>query len=496
MNNSLMQKLIPAFPALLVWGMFVLLTILSFIQPLWAIYFVLIFVIYWILRLFYMMVWLMTSWVLYRKGLGINWFEKIKALPKDYEQYYHVLMYPTHKEPYGVVARSFDELLKTDYPKEKMIVVLGGEARDGEEFQKIGNKIKEKYGDKFFKLMVTTHPDLPDEMPGKGSNVHYMEREIKKVIDDMRVPYENVIVSAFDIETLPNPQYFSYLTYKYLTHPNPTRASYQPLILYNNNIWESNPIIRVVASATTFWLLTDLSRPEKLLTFSSHSMSFKMLVDVGFHDKTIVTEDSRICLQGIAHYDGDYEVVPMFTTLSMDTVYTGRFWQSFKNQYKQMRRWAWGVEHFPWMVENFFGKNRNKKIKLKKRIQYLWNQTEGMFSWATAPLIILIFGRLPLVLASDSDKATAFFQNAPSTLETLMLIGMVGLILNSIMYTLMLPVRPSRHGRWHYLIMILQWAIFPVTMVIFGSIPAIDAQTRLLLGGKWKLGFWVTEKKI
>lgn len=79
-----------------------------------------------------------------------------------------------------------------------------------------------------------------------------------------------------------------------------------------------------------------------------------MLADVGFHDKTIVTEDSRICLQGLVTSDGDYEVVPLFTTLSMDTVYIAKLWPSLRNQYKQMRRWAWGVEHFPWMWERSF----------------------------------------------------------------------------------------------------------------------------------------------
>ncbi len=67
-----------------------------------------------------------------------------------------------------------------------------------------------------------------------------------------------MIVSNFDIDTCVHPQYFAYLTCKYLTHPNPTRASYQPIAVYNNNVWESNPIVRVVASSTTFWLFTDL----------------------------------------------------------------------------------------------------------------------------------------------------------------------------------------------------------------------------------------------
>ncbi len=483
-------------PALLVWITFLVIIILSVVRPLWAIYVVIIFVVYWIVRLFYLMFWLIVSWLKYRRHVTLNWLDKVKSLDKDYLEYYHVITYPTYKEPYEVIERSFKELLKTNYPKDRMIVCLGGEERDRENFCQIADRIKAEYGDKFFRLLITVHPPMPDELPGKGSNVHYMELNLKKEIDRLQIPYPKIIVSCFDIETLPHPEYFAYLTYQFLIHPNPTHASYQPLILYNNNIWQSNPVIRVVASATTFWLLTDLSRPEKLLTFSSHSMSFQMLVDVGFHDKTIVTEDSRICLQGLVTYNGDYQVVPMFITLSMDTVYMGEFWKSFVNQYKQMRRWAWGVEHFPWMWQKFFGRDRNKQIPLSIRLKYFWNQTEGMYSWAVAPVLILIFGRVPLWLASDAEQATAFFQNAPHTLETLMAVGMVGLIFNSIMYTLMLPKKPDHYHPVNYLIMIVQWLIFPFTMVIFGSIPAMDAQTRLLLGGKYRLGFWVTEKKV
>lgn len=490
------QKLTEIFPAGLVWATLFALILLSLARPLWAIYFIIVFVVYWIIRLFYMMTWLTISWVKYRQAVKIDWLGEIKKLPKDYRDYYHVITYPTYKEPYEVIERSFDKLLQVDYPKDRMIVVLGGEGRDEVNFLQIAEKIEARFGDKFFRLLITVHPPAPDELPGKGSNVHYMEVQIKKLIDELRIEYDKVIMSCFDIETLPEAKYFSCLTYKYLTHKNPTHASYQPLILYNNNIWESNPIIRVVASATTFWLLTDMSRADRLLTFSSHSMSFKMVVDVGFHDKTIVTEDSRICLQGLVKYDGDYEVVPLFVTLSMDTVQIGSLWKSFVNQYKQMRRWAWGVEHLPWLWDNFFGQHANRRIPLRKRLLYLWNQVEGMYSWATAPLFIMIVGRLPLWVATDAAKSTAFFQNAPYTLQNLMLVGMGGLIINAIMHSFMLPPKPPKYSFVNYVIMFAQWAIFPFTMVIFGSIPAIEAQTRLMLGGKFRLGFWVTEKKI
>jgi hypothetical protein len=387
--------------------------------------------------------------------------------------------------------------LPSNYDLSKFIVVLAGEERDKENFLSIAEQIKEKFHGQFFNLLITIHPqNLPDELPGKGSNINYAGHQAKNLIDQLGFDYGKVIVSSFDIDTCVHPQYFAYLTYKYLTNSNPTHASYQPIAIYNNNIWESNPIVRVVASSTTFWLFTDLSRPERLFTFSSHSMSFKALVDVGFWDKTIVTEDSRIFLQGLVYYDGDYQTVPMYLPVYMDTVDIGQFWRSLKNQYKQMRRWAWGVEHFPWMVRQFWFKNgQGRKVPFLKKIYYLWNQTEGVYSWATAPLIILLAGHLPLWIASTSDRATALFQNAPHILALLMRLSMGGLIVIAILYTLMLPTKPKDYGWQHYLIMLLQWVLVPVTLILFGSFPAVDAQTRLALGGRFRLGFWVTEKK-
>ena len=60
-----------------------------------------------------MMYWLMPSWIIYRREDKITWMEKVKSLPKNYLDYYHIITYPTYKEPYEVIARSFEKLLET-----------------------------------------------------------------------------------------------------------------------------------------------------------------------------------------------------------------------------------------------------------------------------------------------------------------------------------------------------------------------------------------------
>ena len=105
-------------------------------------------------------------------------------------------------------------------------------------------------------------------------------------------------------------------------------------------------------------------------------------------------------------------------------------------------------------------------------------------------------GYLPIWMASNIDKTTVLFQNAPNMLATLMRLAMIGLISSAVLFSLMLPRKPENYSKLNYLVMVAQWAIVPVTLILFGSLPAADAQTRLMLGGKFRLGFWVSQKKI
>ena len=74
-----------------------------------------------------------------------------------------------------------------------------------------------------------------------------------------------------------------------------------------------------------------------------------------------------------------------------------------------------------------------------------------------------------------------------------MTMAMVGLATSAIYGAMILPERPLKYSPRRYFFMILQWILVPATIIIFGSLPGLEAQTRLMLG-KY-MGFWATPKR-
>ncbi len=489
MSEYFKYRLTEIFPGAMIWLTVAAAIVLSVVAPFWVICFIIIYDFFWFLRVVHFAIHILAAYFKYQKVKNIDWLEKIKITPRAPE-IRHLIFLPTYGEGLDVLRLSFDSLLKSYYPKDKFIVVLAGEERDKENFLKISEQITKEYGGKFGHLLVTLHPkDMPDEIPGKGSNLNYAGHIVKEKINEWGLPYENIIVSSFDIDTCVHPQYFAYLTHVYLNHSKPTRVSYQPMAFYNNNMWNAPSLVRISAFGTTFWLMMELGRPEKLVTFSSHSMSFKALVDVDFWQKDIVTEDSRIFFQCLLRYHGDYSVEPLYLPVSMDAPASKSYVRSLVALYKQQRRWAWGIEHFPYLIKNFA---KDKLTPLKKRIKFIWNVWEGMYSWAVAPILIFLLGQLPLRFAAWEKQPDILFQNAPYILQYLMSAAMLGALASAILSMLLLPPRPVKMPFYKFLIMFFQWILVPITFILFGSVPAIDAQTRLMLG-KY-LSFNVTEK--
>jgi len=489
-KERIIYRCFEILPAFLSWGTLFLVFILSWLVPTVVAIFIIIFDCFWMLKVFYLSFHQSAGYKLMKENLSINWLEKIKKL-KNWQDIYHLIVLPMYKEEINVVRSSLQSLLiDSSYPKNKMIVVLAVEERGGEEAKKVAKEIEKEFAKKFFQFLITTHPeDIPGEIAGKGSNCAWAIKKAKElIIDKLSLPYENVIVSNFDIDTRPYHQYFAVLTWHYLTTENPLKCSYQPIPIYNNNIWLAPAFSRIIATSGTFWQMMQQARPEQLVSYSSHSMPFKAIIEVGY-PQNIVSDDSRIFWKSYLAYNRDYKVVPLYYPVSMDAVMAKNLLKTIINQYKQQRRWAWGCENIPYI---FYGFLKNKKIPLKEKIRHAFVILEGFWSWAVAALLIFLLGWLPSILGGGDFQVTLLSYNLPKLTSRIMTIAMIGMIVSAILSIFLLPPRPKNLSKWKNLSMIFQWLLLPFTLIIFGAFPALEAQLRLALG-KY-LGFWVTEK--
>ncbi|MBI4133090.1 hypothetical protein HY478_00590, partial [Candidatus Uhrbacteria bacterium] len=206
-----MKRLLEIIPGALLWLTLLLATILSFVRPIWAIYFIILFDLLWLFRVLYFVVFLLIASRRYHETVKTDWFLRVKERPR-WERIHHLIFLPTYKESLPILRSTFESLRVVTYPKEKFIIVLAGEERDREHFLENARALADEFGDVFGQILVTVHPaGLPDEIPGKGSNINYAGHRAQELVDELGIPYEDVIVSSFDVDTCVHLQYFAYL---------------------------------------------------------------------------------------------------------------------------------------------------------------------------------------------------------------------------------------------------------------------------------------------
>lgn len=497
-SERITYRALEAFPGLLAWITIAAMFLFSWIIPVAAAVFIIVFDVYWFFKTIFLSLHLRAALKKMRDVEKKNWLhileEKEGGEEKrtTYRDVYHLVIFPFYNEPYEVVRGSLAALKNSNYPKSKFIVVLSGEERAEKHTHDALVRAQEEFGNVFLKFLCTVHPkDTPGELAGKGANETWAAREAKRLlIDPAHIPYENILVSVFDADTQIGPEYFGRLTHAFLTSEHPQRSSYQPIPFFLNNIFQAPAFARVISFSATFWHLMQQARPDKLTTFSSHSMPFRALVDIGYWQTNIVSEDSRIFWQCYLYYNGDWRVEPLYYSVSMDANVAPSFFKTAANQYKQQRRWGYGAENIPYLL---FGFLKNKAIPLKEKARQSFIKIEAFHSWATNALMIFLMGWLPLWLGGKEFKLSLLSFNLPEVTRFILLFASVGIVTSAVLSVIMLPrSKPKGFRLWHYGWYFLQWILLPLVLIFFGAFPGLEAQTRLMFG-KY-MSFWVTPK--
>lgn len=541
------QRVLEMIPGTLTWTTLLGMVAFSYFLPVWAAVFIITFDIYWIYRAIYISIFSLEAQWNISEGKKIHWWERVQGT-SDLAQYaqelrqeiarlkheqktvgwrrffswrglgraikreerilrqtekiipfqgsvwpwqdiVHVVLLPTAGEPVEVIEPAIESIARSTFPLDQIVILLATEEREdpATRIPKV-EALQKKFGGVFRDFLVTTHIVAVGEMKCKASNATFAAKELMKYLDAKQVDYTKVVFSNFDCDSVVHPEYFSALTYYYVTNPKRLQRAYQPLPMYHNNLWDTNAFVRMVVTGSSFWHLYQSTRSE-MVTFSSHSEPFDTLVKVGFWPINMISEDSIIYWKCLAYFHGDYQVRPIHLPISLDAVLAPTYWKTIVNQYKQKRRWAYGIENFPVTMRAIWP---DAVIKLRTKLRITFEMLEGHYSWATTSFMLTFLGWLPLFLGGEVFKQSVLAHNLPFFTRTLMTLGMAGLLVSVPMSLMTLPPRPKRYHWTRNFLMLFQWVLIPL-VAFLSALPAIDSQTRLLIK-KYFGEFWVTEK--
>jgi len=402
----------------------------------------------------------------------------------------HAIIVATYNEAKEVLEPTIQSVLASEYDMKKVIFVLAFEERGGERVEKQAKELVAAYKDKFYHAMAVKHPhDLPGEIIGKGGNINFAGRELEKWMEQKNIDPIRVPVTTLDADNRPDKKYLAALTYVYCSCEDPVRASFQPIAVYNNNIWDAPAPMRVLATGNSFFHIVQSLRPHMLRNFSAHAQSMASLIKTNFWSARTIVEDGHQYWRSYFRFDGDYRVYPIYVPIYQDAVLSDTYRRTLKAQFVQLRRWTYGVSDIAYIVDKgFFHKNKVPRFGLWARVL---RSTEGHVTWAAGPLLALTGGFIPILVNPQSLAANEL----PIIVSRIQTVAVFFIIATIFVCLKTLPPKPARYRRHRTIFMILQWAYLPLTGIVYNSFAAFYSQTRLMFG-RYMDKFDVTDKAV
>lgn len=487
-----MERFLEILPGALTWLALTSPFWLSFTLPFAVAYLIVLADIYWLINSLKIALFIYLGYRKMKYAKEINWLEKLQSdFPKDWPSYYHLIVLPTFKESLAVLKSSFDAVVASSYPAKKIFLAVGFEERDDpqkiEECQAYLETISAQIGG----IFTTVHPfGLAKEVPGPGSNRNYIVQNAVNKLAQLNIKPEQVFITTLDADFVIHPQFLAGALHKYLSTPPKERdkRSYTGTFFYYNNYWQTSTPMRLIASGTAFWQLAEMYGSDKYINFSSLSINLKSLLDIGLWIPDKVNDDSGFFWKAYFYYKGNYKVIPHYLPIFADAVLDVSLLKTLQNQYLQQKRWAYGVEHIPFIFEEYF---KNKDMNFWDKTDKLFFALWGYLKWGTLALFVSFAGLIiPLINPYYNQSVVAY--NLPVVSSWILTLAFAGIFATIYVHEKTVPKRPSNWSFHKKLWSYIQWVLVPLVLVTISTVPAIDAQTSLMLG-KY-LEFRVTNK--
>jgi hypothetical protein len=416
-----------------------------------------------------------------------NWILKARGA-KNFPKMAHVVIIPTYQESITKIKETIDSIKNQTFPLRRIYICVAFEEREDGAKGK-AEELKSEYLNTFGGLYCTFHPDSPLEVKGKSSNQAYAGRYIEKIlINSGRINLDFTTVSSVDADCIFDPQFFAYLSYKFLTSPDPYHLFWQSANVTYNNFWQVPSFIRIIAFFSSLWRTSLLVQGLRLIPNSVYSLSFKLLKSVDYWDTDVIPEDYRIFFKAFFKTSGKVNVEPIFLTTSMDSPKSSTYFKSLLNKYHQERRWSWGISddaiYLKWWLTV-------REAPFLKKTYLVWNVLIDHILWPVNWYVITISANL-IVFLNPVFTRTSLGYSLPR---------MSGFILTLCLFALFVLIyvdfdmrskKYAKVSRFRQFIFPLEFVLMPISGFFLSSLPALISHIQLIIGKR--LEYRVTEK--
>lgn len=409
----------------------------------------------------------------------------------DWEAVHHLVIIPNYNEPLTLLCKTLEALAQQFEAKTRMTVVLAMEEAEANCQQK-AEYLKNLYGDRFAHFFYTIHPHgLPGEIRCKSSNLSWAARTAKRLlVDEAGYDLDNILVTTMDSDTRWHRDTFYALTCLFALHPTRHSVFWQAPIRYHGNIWHISPPMRLInAYATALELAYMATSGWMPMPMSSYSLSLRLLHQVGYWDTDVIADEWHMFIKAYFKCNGKIQVERVFLPFLADAPTGKTLWQAIKNRYLQTLRHYWGSKEIGYTLDSLL---KHPTIYRPRALRLLFRVTHDTLLSGAGWVLISFGSQLPYLLHEQNAFAGIPGYLASVSLQVMLIIvGLMGVVC----WYADVQVRPPRNlptKGGERLLTGLSFLMLPLLIMIFITIPAIDAQTRLLAGAS--LNFRVTEK--
>ncbi|MEK7595301.1 MAG: glycosyltransferase family 2 protein [Patescibacteria group bacterium] len=496
-NNSKLDKILQFVPGFITWLTLLSPIWLGILSPTLVALFLTFLAIYWVYLAFTHTVGLIIGYKRYKKETATDWFKKCgeldfsnlpdkTTLPKTLKEVKHLLVIPTVNESLEILDQTVKSLAEQNYPLfQNIFIVIACEERGAESVSKSLDILKERYKGQLGEILFYIHPaGIPGELVGGGAanrtygTTHAVEELTKRGLNT-----RDFIFTTFDADTCLHKEFIGRLTHCYLTTDKRDNHFYSTAVFqFNNNIWKVHTLMRIEANSVTLGTLASWTlSSETKETFSCYSASLDTLIAANYWDVGLI-DDTVFYWRAFFARNGDFKPAIFYVPNSSDAVQGETFLKAHQSLYKQLLRWGWGSVTTPLAFKGFI---KNKDIPTTTKILWSLNKAERHLIFRTM-VFLITFGFAILTFVNQNVRQTTIAYNLPDVTSTILNVGLIFLLPFSILRQKLAGPFPKEWPIWKRWLSYLEGPLILVNLLTFSFIPFLEAETKMMLGKRYK----------